>query len=95
MFIPCVRYTEHKLNKKFGNFGIMNTKEAIYSKAIGKKIRNLREEKGFDQRSFAFECAISRTQLHMIENGKTNPRLSSLYKIANQLGITVSDLLNA
>jgi len=30
----------------------------------------------------------------MIENGKTNPRLLTLMKIADGLGITVSELLN-
>lgn len=46
-----------------------------------------------DQKAFAFECEIGRTQLHMIENGKTNPRLLTLIKIANGLEVSISDLL--
>jgi len=71
----------------------MNTKEEKYLRALGLKIQKLREEKELDQKAFAFECEIGRTQLHMIENGKTNPRLLTLIKIANGLEISVSDLL--
>lgn len=71
----------------------MNTKEEKYFRALGLKIQKLREEKELDQKAFAFECEIGRTQLHMIENGKTNPRLLTLIKIANGLETSVSELL--
>ncbi len=72
----------------------MNTEEEKYFKNLGTKIKSLREEKAFEQKAFAFECEIGRTQLYMIENGKTNPRLLTLIKIANGLGISISGLLN-
>ena len=72
----------------------MNTKEEKYFKKLGDKIKILREEKGLDQKTFAFECEISRTQLHMIESGKTNPRLLTLMKIANTLEISLSKLID-
>lgn len=62
--------------------------------ALGEKILQLRAANSFDQRAFAFFCEISRTQLHMIENGKTNPRLRTLMKIADALKISVSELLD-
>ena len=71
----------------------MNTKELKYFQKLGAKIKQLREEKGIDQKSFAFDCEIGRTQLYMIENGKTNPRLLTLMKIANGLEISIGDLL--
>ncbi|QMU63497.1 MAG: helix-turn-helix domain-containing protein [Flavobacteriaceae bacterium] len=71
----------------------MNTKELKYFKKLGAKIKQLREEKEIDQKSFAFDCGIGRTQLYMIENGKTNPRLFTLMKIADGLEISVSVLL--
>ncbi|MFL0067015.1 helix-turn-helix transcriptional regulator [Tenacibaculum maritimum] len=71
----------------------MNTKELKYFQKLGSKIKKLREEKGIDQKSFAFDCEIGRTQLYMIENGKTNPRLLTLIKIANGLEIPVYELL--
>ncbi|WP_163407561.1 helix-turn-helix domain-containing protein [Flavobacterium ajazii] len=72
----------------------MNTKEEKYFKDLGEKIKQLREAKNLDQKSFAFDCEISRTQLHMIENGKTNPRLLTLIKITNTLGISLSNLVD-
>ncbi|MDC8003852.1 helix-turn-helix transcriptional regulator [Aureisphaera galaxeae] len=71
----------------------MNTKEAKYFKKLGARIKHLREEKGIDQKSFAFDCGIGRTQLYMIENGKTNPRLLTLMKIADGFGVSVRELL--
>lgn len=72
----------------------MNTKEEKYFKKLGVKIKELREEKGLDQKAFAFDCEIGRTQLHMIENGKTNPRMLTLMKIANGLEISLSKLVD-
>ncbi|WP_299363561.1 helix-turn-helix transcriptional regulator [Winogradskyella sp.] len=71
----------------------MNTKELKYFQKLGAKIKQLREEKGIDQKSFAFDCEIGRTQLYMIENGRTNPRLLTLMKIANGLDISIEELL--
>ena len=71
-------------------FGIVNKKEAIFFQKLGVRIKQLREEKGLDQKAFAFECEIGRTQLHMIENGKTNPRLLTLMKIAKGLEVSLS-----
>lgn len=71
----------------------MNTKEEKYFQKLGAKIKRLREAKEMDQKSFAFDCEIGRTQLYMIENGKTNPRLLTLMKIADGLEISIDELL--
>ena len=71
----------------------MNKEEQKYFQILGAKIRQMREGKGLDQKAFAFECEIGRTQLYMIENGKTNPRLLTLIKIAKGLEISVDDLM--
>ena len=71
----------------------MNTKESKYFQKLGAKIKQLREEKEIDQKSFAFDCEIGRTQLYMIEKGRTNPRLLTLMKIANGLEISINKLL--
>lgn len=71
----------------------MNTKELKYFQKLGAKIKQLREDKEIDQKSFAFDCEIGRTQLYMIENGRTNPRLLTLMKIAKGLEISINELL--
>ena len=63
----------------------MNTKDEKYFQKLGDRIKKLIEAKDVDQKSFAFDCEIGRTQLYMIENGKTNPRLLTLMKIADGL----------
>jgi transcriptional regulator with XRE-family HTH domain len=71
----------------------VNTKEEKYFQKLGVKIKTLREAKGLDQKAFAFDCEVGRTQLYMIEGGKTNPRLLTLMKIANGLEISIHDLM--
>jgi transcriptional regulator with XRE-family HTH domain len=73
----------------------VNTKEDKYFQRLGAKIKQLREEKEIDQKSFAFDCEIGRTQLYMIEKGRTNPRLLTLMKIADGLEISISELLKS
>jgi len=75
-------------------FEKVNNKEKKYFQKLGLRIKQLREEKGLDQKSFAFDCEIGRTQVYMIENGKTNPRLLTLKKMAACLGISLPELLN-
>ena len=70
----------------------MNTEEQQYLEKLGVKIKALREAIGLDQKAFAFECGIGRTQLYMIENGKTNPRLLTLLKIAQGLEVSLETL---
>lgn len=74
-------------------FGIVNKEEVIFFQKLGARIKQLREAKGLDQKAFAFECEIGRTQLHMIENGKTNPRLLTLMKIAKGLELSLGELV--
>lgn len=73
----------------------MNKKESKYFQKLGAKIKRLREEKEIDQKSFAFDCEIGRTQLYMIEKGRTNPRLLTLIKISDGLEISISELLKS
>lgn len=79
---------------KFWTFAIVKTKEEKYFKKLGIRIKELREARNLDQKTFAFDCDLGRTQLHMVENGKTNPRLLTLIKIANALEISISKLLD-
>ncbi len=52
-----------------------------------------RWKRGLDQKAFAFDCEIGRTQLYMNENGETNPRLLTLIKISSGLEILLSELV--
>ena len=71
----------------------MNTNEEKYFKTLGSRIKQMRESKEINQKAFAFDCEIGRTQLYMIENGKTNPRLLTLMKITDGLEMPINELL--
>jgi len=59
---------------------------------LGKKIRFLRERAELSQEEFADKCGFDRTYISMIERGKRNLSFSNLVKVANGLGVSVSQL---
>lgn len=65
----------------------------MVDKAFATVLRKLRLEKGFSQEAFAFEVGIHRTYVSQLERGLKSPSLKTLQKIAQVLGITLSDLM--
>lgn len=59
---------------------------------LGHRIRELREGLSLSQEEFADRCDFDRTYISMIERGKRNMSFSNLSKIANGLGVSVSQL---
>lgn len=58
---------------------------------IGKKIRKLREDKGYTQEEFAFLVDISRGHYSCIETGKFGASIEKLTDIAIALNVQVGD----
>ncbi|MBZ5526142.1 MAG: helix-turn-helix domain-containing protein, partial [Acidobacteriia bacterium] len=54
-------------------------------RAIGSKIRQLREKKGWSQRDFAAVCGCHRSYVGQVERGETNVTLSTLALFAGRL----------
>ena len=65
---------------------------SIYGR-LGKEISRIRKDKDISQEDLAFDCYIDRSYLSEIEQGKTNPSLKLLYKIARRLNIKLWQLL--
>ena len=65
-------------------------------KAVGKKIKELREAKGLSQVDLVGEIEgnIDTTNISRIESGRTNPTLYTLYRIAKALDVELKDLVN-
>ncbi len=59
----------------------------------GRVIRELRKKRGVTQEVLSGFACISRSHLAMIENGTKNPNVDTLWRIAEALGMTLSDLL--
>lgn len=63
-------------------------------KKIGNRIRELRESKGVSQQNLAAICNFEKANLSRLEAGRTNPTISTLYKISEALEVSLSDLVN-
>lgn len=61
---------------------------------IGQRIRELRESKGISQQNLAAICNFEKANLSRIEAGRTNPTVSTLYKISQALEIKISELVD-
>lgn len=57
---------------------------------IGERLRALREERNISMRSLATKSGLSANALSMIERGKASPSVSTLYKLADALGISIT-----
>lgn len=57
----------------------------MITEAIGKRIKEIRSEKGISQEKLALKAELDRTYVAGVENGKRNPSIKSLEKIINAL----------
>jgi len=60
---------------------------------IGKKIRAVRELKGFSQEEFAAEAGLGRTYYGRVERGEQNISIQNLIQIAFTLQVEIVELL--
>jgi transcriptional regulator with XRE-family HTH domain len=61
--------------------------------ALGKRVRELREKRGFSQEAFADLCGLHRTAMSLIERGQRTPSLRTLVTLSQGFGISLSELL--
>lgn len=59
---------------------------------FGRRVQKLRKEHGISQEKFALAINMDRTYLASVEAGKRNISLCNIEKIANGLGISISEL---
>lgn len=61
---------------------------------LAKNLRRIRIAQGMGQRGLAAAVGVSQPRISEIENGRNlNPRLGTLRRLADGLGISVLDLL--
>lgn len=63
-----------------------------FPKSFGDRVRSLRMKLGLSQEDFAAKCGIDRTYISGIERGRRNPSLRNVRKIAQELGVSMSEL---
>jgi len=67
--------------------------ELEFIKRIGNNIKKVRKNKNLTQLDLASSLNIEDSALRRIENGRTNPTIKTLLKIAKALDISIFDLL--
>ncbi|MBA4342288.1 MAG: transcriptional regulator [Methylibium sp.] len=61
--------------------------------AVGKVIRNTREEQGHSQDGFALLAGVDRSYYGKLERGERQPTVGLLLRVARALGVSGADLL--
>lgn len=62
---------------------------------VGGRLRELREAHNISMRGLATASGLSANALSMIERGKTSPSVSTLYKLADALGVSITAFFGA
>lgn len=62
-------------------------------KIIGERIKSLRKEHSLNQIEFSTKIGITQSALSDIENGKSEPKVSTAVSISNEFKVTVDYLL--
>ena len=63
------------------------------STKLGLNLKRIRTKKGISQGDIARDLEVSRGFISTIENGKTNPTLATIAKLAKAVGVSVNELL--
>ena len=64
----------------------------MITKDLGNRIRELRNVSGLSQEKFALSIGLDRTYFASVETGKRNISINNIKKIADGLGISLSEL---
>ncbi len=63
------------------------------NRITGWVIMNLRQDKGLTQEVVSGLAGIPRSHLAMIESGRVSPKVDTLWRIAEALGMKLSELM--
>jgi transcriptional regulator with XRE-family HTH domain len=70
-------------------------KQDAVSVNIGERLRELRESRNISMRALAARSGLSANALSMIERGKASPSVSTLYKLADALGVSITSFFGS
>src|SRR5512142_964940 len=84
---PVIRWNSSGLRR----LGQMTFEGDAPSIDVGQRLRQLREAQEISMRALATKSGLSANALSMIERGRTSPSVSTLYKLADALGVPVTE----
>jgi transcriptional regulator with XRE-family HTH domain len=70
-------------------------KQDAVSVNIGERLRELREARNISMRALATRSGLSANALSMIERGRASPSVSTLYKLAEALGVSITSFFSS
>ncbi|MBL7775593.1 MAG: helix-turn-helix transcriptional regulator [Saprospiraceae bacterium] len=71
---------------------VKQTRHAALLKALGKRLRALRQERRLSQETLAWKADLELSQISRIERGVINTSISQLFSIAEALNVSLADL---
>lgn len=84
--------------KKNDNLSKIPSRKFIFDeeglRLLSKRLKEIRAEKGISQEELAYRSELTLSQIARIETIKTNPTISTLFKIIRSLEISPKDLFN-
>lgn len=66
----------------------------IFREALGKNIKKLRTEKYMTQETLSLEANVSRSHIAMIESGKRDITVSTLFQISRALNVNMREIFS-
>lgn len=60
---------------------------------VNENIKRIRKERGLTQKRLGEICGIAEPNIRKYENGKQNPKLETVEKIASALGVSAFELM--
>jgi transcriptional regulator with XRE-family HTH domain len=60
---------------------------------LGDNLKKIRTKKGITQIEISKKLGVNRSFVSNLENGKTNPTLATITKLAQVLGVSTNELL--
>lgn len=80
------------LEKVSRKLGVSPDREQLLCAEVGRAVRNARKDRGLTLKDLARQTRLSISLLSQIERGEGNPTLINLFRIAQALDITLSDV---
>jgi transcriptional regulator with XRE-family HTH domain len=65
----------------------------MLAKRLAMKLKQLRTRQGFNQTDLAKKVRVTQAYIAMLENGRENPTLNVLERLAKALRVTVAELV--
>ena len=72
----------------------ISPKDTSVEKSFGQVLRQIRQEQGLSQEELGLESGYHRTYISLLERGKKNPSLQTIFQLATALKVEPSEIIS-